>query len=277
MSYEENLFSIENFQKDGTICKKDHKKFNKVVEKGTNSVFTAIIFKINFNDNIIQNIKLFYDAFNYRKLKHHSVLQFIGFNFIGLKYKPNPTIITEFTDNISLQQLITNQISIKDQNFNFTKKIINIYGIASGINYLHKNNIIHRNLTPENIFLDQDLYPKITGFNIPDILQNNTKESRVEEDLQIDFNDNIYSFGIIVEKIVRESSPDENVNLNSYFKLINKCKSEDSAKRPKFDEIISDLENDKGFIINDVDVNEYNRYIQLIKNNDCIKKNHDIK
>lgn len=42
--------------------------------------------------------------------------------------------------------------------WNDTKKLINIYGIASGMAYLHSNNVIHRNLSPESIFLDDYLF-----------------------------------------------------------------------------------------------------------------------
>ena len=46
-----------------------------------------------------------------------------------------------------------------------TQKLIIIYGISSGMLYLHSHNIIHRDLILRHIFLDDLLYPKITGFN----------------------------------------------------------------------------------------------------------------
>ena len=46
-----------------------------------------------------------------------------------------------------------------------TQKLIIIYGVASGMQYLHSYNILHRNLTSSNIFLDNSFHLKISGFN----------------------------------------------------------------------------------------------------------------
>ncbi|KAK8883181.1 hypothetical protein M9Y10_045831 [Tritrichomonas musculus] len=50
-----------------------------------------------------------------------------------------------------------------------TKKLINIYGIASDMSYLHEQNILHRDLKPENVLVDGYLYPKISDFGLSKI------------------------------------------------------------------------------------------------------------
>jgi len=42
-----------------------------------------------------------------------------------------------------------------------------IYGICEGLHYLHKEkHIIHMDLKPANILLDDDMVPKITDFGL---------------------------------------------------------------------------------------------------------------
>jgi serine/threonine protein kinase len=41
-----------------------------------------------------------------------------------------------------------------------------IKGISEGIRYLHENNIIHLDLKPANIMLDDNMIPKITDFGL---------------------------------------------------------------------------------------------------------------
>lgn len=94
---------------------------------------------------------------------HHPCIQRI----IEYQKLPNPVIITDFASNGTLNNIIKaerNNQQIKG--WNDTAKLIVIYGIASGMSYLHLHNIIHRDLKPKNIELDDRLFPKITGFDV---------------------------------------------------------------------------------------------------------------
>ncbi|KAK8898384.1 hypothetical protein M9Y10_000669 [Tritrichomonas musculus] len=55
---------------------------------------------------------------------------------------------------------------------NSTQKIIIIYGIAAGMSYLHSHNILHRDIMPNNIYLNDSLFPKISRFNIAKDIKN---------------------------------------------------------------------------------------------------------
>ena len=101
------------------------------------------------------------------KLKHPCLLKFYGYSLIDFKKQPKPVIITEYFSNGSLSNILElerNQLPI--EGWSFTKKLINLYGIASCMSYLHSNGIIHKALKPNNIFLDNILTPKIGDFGL---------------------------------------------------------------------------------------------------------------
>ena len=52
----------------------------------------------------------------------------------------------------------------------------------------------------------------------------------------------------------------------SYKDLIENCWSQNPEKRPTFDQILDKLENDKGFITDEINYQEYLNYIEYIKN-----------
>lgn len=79
---------------------------------------------------------------------HPNILRYIEYSPHNFKRKPKPIIITELTPNSSLNQILKME---RDCINIFTKKLINIYGIAAGIAFLYKQNIIHRYLKPANI------------------------------------------------------------------------------------------------------------------------------
>ena len=104
------------------------------------------------------------------KLNHPSIVKFIGYSPVDFKNKKKPVIITEFLSNGSLGDIINlEKKSLCKEEWNDTKKIINIYGIASAMSFLHSNNIIHRDLKPDNILLDDYLFPKLTDFGLSKI------------------------------------------------------------------------------------------------------------
>ena len=104
------------------------------------------------------------------QLHYPACVTFYGYSPNDFHNKPRPTIVTEVIPNGSLQKIISkSRMNMAPQSWNHTKKLINIYGIASGMNYLHSKNIIHRDLKPDNILLDSNYYPKITDFGFSKI------------------------------------------------------------------------------------------------------------
>ena len=100
-----------------------------------------------------------------KSVNHPSILKFIGFSPVDFKGKNRPTLITEFMPNGSLRGIIDScSNGFCPNEWDSTKILINIYGIAAAMSYLHSNDILHLDIKPENVLLDNSLHPKLCDF-----------------------------------------------------------------------------------------------------------------
>ena len=82
-------------------------------------------------------------------------------------------MINEYSSKRSLFDILENERKgEKNDDWNDTKKLINIYGIASGMSYLHSNNIIHFNLNPKSILVDNQFHTKIANIDFHTNIEN---------------------------------------------------------------------------------------------------------
>lgn len=92
-------------------------------------------------------------------LNHPAKLKFIGYSQTDFEGDSMPT-------NDSLRiiiQLESQGLSPKE--WDATIKLINIYGIASGMTYMHEHKVLHCDLKPENNLVDDFLHPKIADIH----------------------------------------------------------------------------------------------------------------
>ena len=231
------------------------------------------------------------------QLNHPSIMKFIGFNSLNFKYKRKPTIITEYVSNGSLDKVIElERVGFGITDWNDTKKLINIFGIAKGMSHLHSLNILHRDLKPGNILLNDYSFPKISDFGLskPMLKENSQNNSgykgtwaytapEVFEGKYSKAGD-VYAFSLIVYEIMTNEIIFKDMNqfqvmiqfrypiYECYRKLIADCWNEKPDKRPSFDEIVHRLKNDSSFLTENIDENEFLNNISLLEDDELPNK-----
>lgn len=127
--------------------------------------------------------------------------------------------------------------------------------ILQGVSEIHKQGIVHRDLTPSNILISTDNVVKLIDFGIA----RNPKENQKKDTLilgtvgyaspeqfgflQTDNRTDIYAIGILLNKMLTEKLPNEQLTENKKFqRIVEKCIQIDPEKRyATVDEILYEL------------------------------------
>ena len=303
-----NIINLDKYEKKKKLGSGNFGTVYKITDKKTKEEFAAKVLKNEFNDlEDIDKINFSREVNIMSFLKHEAIIKFIGFSQVNFKNHAKPTYVMELAKNESLEKVLCLErqcCSIPE--WNNTKKFINIYGIASAMKYIHSKNIIHRDLKPGNIILDEYLYPKMADFGFAkDISQKleNINSNVLGTPAYISpeiYNKNkhgkesdVYAFSITLYEIITNEKPFANLNRfqimheitsnnyrppfnkkipECYKKLIESCWAEKPEERPTFDEILEKLKTDKNFMFEDVDLDEFLLYTELI-GDDYITRN----
>ena len=217
------------------------------------------------------------------EMKHPSIQKFVAFSFWNIKREPKPMILYEYCSDRYLSEII--EKGNKDKNWNSTNKLIVIYGIASSISYLHKNDIYNPFINPTNILINEEYQPKLTNYfllqnrklGFDNLISSYYQSPEYFYSKVISEKSEVYSFGLIVYSIIMNKilihkiNEIENFHIEIdqeipkiYQELIKKCLSKEPDERPSFSSILHELESEK-FIIDGVDEIKYHDYIQKVK------------
>lgn len=136
--------------------KNDHKKY-------ALKIFTTFDNKndANFQKNLMIEISI------HQKVNHPAICKFYGINFVSLANPDQfqPSMLIDYCPKGSLYNMIDlERKSMAWFDWNLTKKIIVLIGIAHSLKYLHEQGILYRDLKPENVVLDDYFYPKLIDF-----------------------------------------------------------------------------------------------------------------
>lgn len=155
------------------------------------------------------------EVFIMRKVRHKNVVQFIGACTKASRF----CIVTEFMAGGSLYDYLHKQ----NRNFKFPMLLRVALDVAKGMDYLHQNNIIHRDLKAANLLLDENEVVKVADFGVARFQSQSgamTAETgtyrwmapEVISHLPYGHKADIFSFGIVLWELLTGKLPYESMN-----------------------------------------------------------------
>ncbi|KAL4645620.1 hypothetical protein ACB092_02G247400 [Castanea dentata] len=201
-----------------------------------------------------------------RKVRHKNVVQFIG----ACTQPPNLCIVTEFMSRGSVYDFLHKHRGV----FKLPSLLKVAIDVSKGMNYLHQNNIIHRDLKTANLLMDENDIVKVADFGVARVQTPSgvmTAETgtyrwmapEVIEHKAYDHKADVFSFGIVLWELLTGELPYSlltplqaavgvvqkgirpTIPKNTYprlAELLERCWQQDAAQRPNFSEIIEILQ-----------------------------------
>lgn len=125
--------------------------------------------------------------------------------------------VMEFVDGTSFKEVI------RSPEYTVRQKLDILIGVLKGLDYAHKNGVIHRDVKPANILIDKQGYPQIADFGVAQIL-NNTDQDVTRSDVimgtlaymspeqrvssaHVELTTDIFSVGVILYEILTGNRP----------------------------------------------------------------------
>ena len=159
-----------------------------------------------------------------------------------------------------------------------TEKLILIYGILAGIDFLHFNNIVYGVLSSKTIFVDNDLHPFLSQYSYNFLISNDDfsnqvtlPEKKPECDFQFTNSSDIFLVGFVIYEILTNSTLDNYNEIPKSFSndtphflidFISSCWTTDPASRPTCDVLINNL--DEYLQNSNINKNDFSKYFKSL-------------
>lgn len=207
------------------------------------------------------------EVFIMRKVRHKNIVQFIG----SCTRSPNLCIVTEFMSGGSVYDYLHKHKGI----FKLPALLKVAIDVSKGMDYLHQNNIIHRDLKAANLLMDENEVVKIADFGVARVQSQSgvmTAETgtyrwmapEVIEHKPYDRKVDVFSFAIVLWELLTGKLPYDyltplqaavgvvqkglrpTIPKNTHpriAELLDKCWQQDPTLRPDFCEITEILQH----------------------------------
>ncbi|XP_022775462.1 serine/threonine-protein kinase STY17-like isoform X2 [Durio zibethinus] len=174
-----------------------------------------------------------------RKIRHKNVVQLIG----ACTRAPNLCIVTEFMARGSIYDYLHKQRGV----FKLPSLLKVAIDVSKGMNYLHQNNIIHRDLKTANLLMDENQVVKVADFGVARVQSQSgvmTAETGtyrwMAPELPYALLTPLQAAVGVVQKSLRPAIP-KNTHPR-LGELLERCWQQDPTQRPNFSEIIDILQ-----------------------------------
>jgi serine/threonine protein kinase len=158
-------------------------------------------------------------------MKHPALLSLHGCTPFQRNGDRGPCILMPYMSGGSIDQYIkAEQKSEAPATWDPTRKFIILLGVASGMMFMHDSRMIHRDLNPANILLDENMEPKVADFGLSKFVQpgqsmyqtmrDGTSQFMAPElylEEGYDFKVDVYAFGVIMFMIVTGLEASKNI------------------------------------------------------------------
>lgn len=228
-------------------------------------------------------------------LDHIAILPLLGFS-LPTKNGDDYKLLTPFMQNGSLDSLLQNVLrGNAPDNWDTIYSII-IFGIAAGMAFANQNKIIHRNLKPSHIILDDDYQPKIGNFAMADYCEKEVLEEETIgtplymapetfENSRYTKKCDVYAYSLNLYEILTGHKPfyeikglssiklytmvingempaiQKNEIPSPFEELITRCWNSDPEVRPSFAQIVKIFVDHKSEFFDFSVVDEFNQYV----------------
>ena len=155
-----------------TVSHKEYGKIEKVKKKKTGKLYILISFNSEINEIVFNEYIQKTSNINHPCIINHK------------KIKNEKQIIMPFY-SISLEKFMQSHPDDDedtDKKLTFPIKLKILFGIASALKKLHSLDIVHGELNPSNIFINNENYPIISGFGINQMISLTSKINNENKD-----------------------------------------------------------------------------------------------
>lgn len=209
-------------------------------------------------------------------INHPTIIKYYGFSLNDFNGQKHLTIFMEYAVNNSLRSIYDKELHhMRPNEINATVLLKMFIGLSFGMKKLHENQIMHRDISPNNILFDENYEIRICDFGLSKNLPNgysknesnrlygtpNYASPELLNGEEYSFKADVYSFGAIMKEVFDVYQDFDLMKYNIFKNLIERCTENDPNLRPTFKEICDQLnefvngkeiEKDNSFDLGDI-------------------------